>query len=89
MVKYSVSRISLEIWKQCSSHLVPEMYITKESNDTFDAVTMTTVLQLVLSKLEKSQFLSLPSIIHLQQSNEASLDNITTMSVPSRTSCPT
>ena len=37
----------------------------------------------------KSQFLSYLSIIHSQQSNKESLDNIRNMSVQSRTSCPT
>ena len=43
------SRIALEILKQCSQNLAPEMDITKKKqNDSCHAVAMTTVMPLGL-----------------------------------------
>ena len=46
-------RISLEILKQCSSNLAPDMFTTKQTKyNTCCAVAMTSVLPLVLSLLQ-------------------------------------
>ena len=89
--KYNTQIIFLEILKQCSLNLAPEMYITKETkwHLTCRCHGNSYPVGPVLIKAKIPRLCLKTWVIHSQQTNGESIDDMRTMCAPRKTLCAT